>query len=83
MRKLFPLTALACLLAACGGSGDFTPDENAGMQLATKVSIFESQDNQKKWLLTAESVDFADLQSATLKKPELLLKEDGKDSARV
>ncbi len=47
------------------------------------MSIFESQDNQKKWLLTAESVDFADLQSATLKNPELSLKEDGTDSARV
>ncbi|MGN0017300.1 MAG: LPS export ABC transporter periplasmic protein LptC [Candidatus Avelusimicrobium sp.] len=83
MRKLFLLPAVLLTLAACGGPGDFTPDDNAGMQLATKVSIFESQDNQKKWLLTAESVDFADLQSATLKNPELLLKEDGKDSARV
>lgn len=82
MRKNL-LIFTACLLAACGGSDSFAPADNAGMQLATKVSIFESQDNQKKWLLTAESVDFADLQSATLKKPELLLKENGQDSARV
>lgn len=82
MRKLFPLTAVM-LLTACGGSDSFTPGDDAGMQVANQVSIFESQDNQKKWLLTADSVDFSDLQSATLKKPKLLLKEDGQDSARV
>ncbi len=83
MRKFLPLAVFACLLTACGGADSFTPGDNAGMQVANRVSIFESQDSQKKWLLTAESVDFADLKSATLKKPELLLKEDGQDSARV
>lgn len=83
MRKFFPLTAVTLLLAACGGADSFTPNDDAGMQVANQVSIFESQDNQKKWLLTADSVDFSDLQSATLKNPRLLLKEDGQDSAHV
>lgn len=83
MKKLFPLFFFTALSAACGGPDNFAPENDAGMQLASKVSIFESQDSQKKWLLTAESVDFADLQNATLKNPELLLKENGKDSARV
>lgn len=82
MRKFFYVLG-PLFLAACGGSDSFAPNENAGMQLASKVSIFESKDSQKKWLLTAEAVDFADLQSATLKNPELLLKENGQDSARV
>lgn len=83
MRKSFFLLPVLFSLAACGGSDSFAPGDDAGMQIASKVSIFESKDSQKKWLLTAESVDFADLQSATLKNPELLLKENGQDSARV
>lgn len=72
-----------CLLVACAKSENFSPDDNAGVQIANRVSIFESKDNQKQWLLTADAVDFADLTSATLKNPELLLKQDGQDSARV
>lgn len=83
MKKLFSLFFALFALAACDTSQEFAPDENAGMQVARKVSIFESQDNQKKWILQAESVDFSDLQTATLKNPELLLKENGKDSASV
>lgn len=83
MKKTALFALLVFTLAACGGKETFAPDENAGMQVASRVSIFESKDSQKKWLLTAEAVDFADLQSATLKNPELSLKEDGKDSARV
>ena len=83
MRKLFLLCLALTALAACDTSQEFAPDENAGMQVANKVSIFESQDNQKKWVLQAQSVDFSDMQTATLKNPELLLKENGKDSASV
>ena len=83
MRKIFFFPLFLLTLAACGGKDSFAPEDDAGLQLASKVSIFESKNSQKKWLLTAENVDFADLQSATLKNPELLLKENGQDSARV
>ena len=72
-----------CLLAACAKPETFSPDDNAGVQIANRVSIFESKDNQKQLVLTADAVDFADLTSATLKNPELLLKQNGQDSARV
>ena len=72
-----------CLLVACAKPENFSPDENAGVQIANRVSIFESKDNQKQWVLTADAVDFADLTSATLKNPKLLLKQNGQDSARV
>ena len=71
------------VLGACGGQKDFSPEEESGLQLANEVAIFESKDSQKQWILTAEAVDFADLQNAALKNPKLLLKKDGKDSAQV
>lgn len=83
MRKLFGFLLPLICLAACDTSKEFAPDENAGMQLAKQVSIFESQDSQKKWILRSEAVDFSDLQNATLKNPNLLLKENGTDSASV
>ncbi len=83
MKKLTLLLTGLVWLGACGGSGDFSPAEDAGMQLASQVSIFESKDSHKKWLLRADAVDFADLKSATLKNPDLLLKENGEDSAGV
>jgi len=52
-------------------------------QLANRVSIFASKDNQKEWMLFAETVDFADMQSATLQHPSLILKQDGQDSASI
>ena len=83
MRKhLFLLLALTGVIA-CGTKDTFSPDENAGVQLATNVSIFESKDSQKQWILTADAVDFSDLGNATLKNPVLLLKQNGQDSARV
>ncbi len=82
MRKTLLLLA-ALSLAACDTSKEFSPDENAGMQLAKKVAIFESKSNQKTWILRSEAVDFSQLQTATLKNPDLLLKENGKDSAAV
>ena len=70
-------------LYACGGQKDFSPEEESGLQLANEVAIFESKDSQKQWILTAEAVNFADLQNATLKNPKLLLKKNGEDSGRV
>ena len=83
MRQIFALSLFCACLAACGGNGEVSPKDASDMQLATKVSIFESKDNQKQWILQADTVDFADLKSATLKNPQLLLKQEGKDSARV
>ena len=82
MKKLTLFFAL-CLLIACGKKEEFSPQDNTGVQLANRVSIFESKSSQQQWLLTADAVDFADLTRATLKNPVLLLKENGKDSARV
>ena len=81
----FPLWALgAALLCACGGEEKkANPTEDTGMQLAENVSIFSSKDNQKEWLLQADSVDFSGMEKATLKKPLLLLNENGKKSAQV
>ena len=81
--RLFLLLPLVILLAACGGKGTFSPEENADMQLASNVTIFESKASQQQWILTAEAVDFGALQSATLKNPVLLLKQNNVDSARV
>ncbi len=83
MRKILVLTLFCVSLVACGGNGENSPQDASDMQLATNVSIFESKDNQKQWILQADTVDFADLKSATLKNPQLLLKQEGKDSARV
>ena len=83
MKKSVSLLATLFLLAACGKKAPFSPEENTGVQIASQVSIFESKGSQQQWLLTAEAVDFADLSSATLKNPVLLLKQNGTDSARV
>lgn len=83
MKKYILLLAGALLCYACSGKEKFSPDENTGVQLATNVSIFESKDSQKQWILTADAVDFADLGSSVLKNPVLLLKQNGQDSARV
>ncbi len=79
MKKFFWILCVG--VAACGGPSNEIPAEQE--QLATHVSIFASKDNQKEWVLVADSVDFENMQSATLHKPELLLKQDGKDSAAV
>lgn len=84
MRKhLIPFLFLTTILYACGGQKEFLPEEDSGLQLASEVVIFESKDSQKQWILTAESVNFEDLQNATLKNPKLLLKKNGQDSAQV
>lgn len=83
MRFIILSLALSTFLAACGRTESFSPEEDTSVQIANRVSIFESKDSQKQWILTAEAVDFADLNTPTLKNPVLLLKQDGKDSARV
>lgn len=80
--KLLPFFLSFVLLAACGSEDDVQKDE-AHEQLATEVSIFASKDNQKEWMLLADTVNFADAKNATLSHPSLLLKQDGKDSARI
>lgn len=69
-------------LAACSGSTPSAAETSDG-QLATNVSIFSSKENQKQWTLHADSVNFENQQSAQLKNPQLLLKQNGVDSATV
>ena len=72
MKKLPALFLLTLCLAACGGEKEFSPDDG-DMQRAENVTIFESKDSQKKWLLRADEVDFADMNNAVLTNPHLLL----------
>ena len=80
--KQFWICLLAALLTACTAKqAPLAEEEDA--QVATNVSIFSSKENQKQWVLQAESVNFENMQSATLKNPRLLLKQNGEDSATV
>ncbi len=82
MKKTF-LFLLAFAAAACGGKKDFSPNEEPGLQRANTVSIFESKDSQKRWVLNSRDVDFSDLQNAALEQPELIWKENGQDAGKV
>ena len=82
MRKIFFFLVLSAL-AACGNNNDEMSANEEHAQLATNVSIFASKENQKEWVLLADTVNFSDLQRATLSNPSLLLKQEGKDSASV
>lgn len=82
MKKICALFLLCLTLAACGGKDSSSP-EDADMQRAKDVALFESKDSQKKWILRAEEVDFADLNNAVLLQPRLLLRENGQDSAEI
>lgn len=82
MRKVFSFLALSAL-AACSGNNNEMATNEEHAQLATNVSIFASKENQKEWVLLADTVNFSDLQRATLSNPSLLLKQDGQDSASV
>lgn len=82
MRVVFPVLLVICLLGACNSPKSPSLEEQDA-QVATNVSIFSSKDNQKQWTLLAESVNFENMQSATLKEPRLVLKEKGQDSAIV
>ncbi len=78
---IFLLSAM--LLGACSSQTSAPAQDEADTQLATNVSIFSSQENQKKWVLHADAVNFENMQNATLKNPALVLKQNGKDSATV
>ncbi len=82
MKHTGLLLLLSCLLCACGGEKNFSP-EDGDIQRAEGVTIFESKDSQKKWVLRADEVDFQDLNNAVLTNPRLLLRENGEDSAEV
>ncbi len=82
MKKILLLCMLSVLAAACGGKKDFSPDDG-DMQRAEGVTIFESKDSQKKWILQSDEVDFKDLNNAVLINPRLMLRENGEDSAEV
>ncbi len=83
MKRIICGLVIGLALTACTKKEDISPEESAGRQVATHVSIFESKDSQNQWILTADAVDFAELKTATLKNPVLLLKQNGEDSARV
>ncbi len=82
MKQWLLCIGLALLLTACSGKTK-TPLQEEDAQIATNVSIFSSKENQKQWVLNAKSVNFENMQNATLKDPYLILKEDGVDSATV
>lgn len=80
--KHVTLLLTACLLVACSHKPAHTvEDEDA--QIALNVSMFSSKENQKQWVLRAQAVNFENTQSATLKFPQLVLKQNGQDSATV
>ena len=81
MKQFFVFLLGVILLGACYSKSSMPAQDEADTQLATNVSIFSSQENQKKWVLHADAVNFENMQSATLKNPELLLKQNGQDSA--
>ncbi len=82
MKYGLVLLAATCCLAACSKETSTTVEES-NAQLATRVSIFSSKENQKQWTLHADSVNFENNQYAQLKNPQLLLKQNGQDSATV
>ncbi len=81
MKQFWIGTLVALLLTACTTKQTPVPEEDT--QVATNVSIFSSKENQKQWILQAQSVNFENMQSAMLKNPRLLLKQNGEDSATV
>ena len=83
MKQLCVFLLSAVLLGACHSRSSAPMQDEEDTQLATNVSIFSSQENQKKWILHADTVNFENRQSATLKNPDLLLKQNGQDSATV
>ena len=82
MKKLVCLWIASVCLGACGTKDNFSPDDG-DMQQANQVTLFESKDSQKKWILKADAVNFEDMTHAVLLNPHLLLREDGQDSAEV
>ena len=83
MKKYWVFFLSVLCLAACSSKTDVPNAQEGDTQLATNVSIFSSKENQKEWVLHANTVNFENMQSATLKNPHLLLQQNGQDSARV
>ena len=81
--KQYLVFALSVIWLTACGSSTTSPVEDSDGQLATNVSIFSSKENQKQWTLHADCVNFENQQSAQLKNPQLLLKQNGVDSATV
>lgn len=82
MKRIGCFLLSVAWLCACGSSKT-SPAPQADTQLATNVSIFSSKENQKEWVLQADAVNFENAQDATLKNPQLLLKQQGQNSASV
>lgn len=82
-KRALGILCLCILTAACGSDKKFSPNEEPGMQKANVVSIFESKQSQKQWMLNSKDVDFSNMENAALDQPELILKENGQDSARI
>lgn len=83
MKHCLLFLLAAFVFGGCGSDKKFSPNEDPGMQKANTVSIFESKGSQKRWILNSRDVDFSDMQNAALESPELLLKENGQDSAKI
>ncbi len=82
MKQYWCLLLASLLLLSCSDKKTSAVEEDDA-QVATHVSIFSSKDNQKQWMLQSQSVNFENMQNATLKEPRLLLKQNGQDSATV
>ena len=82
MKQSWCLLLASLLLISCSDKKNAALEEDDA-QVATHVSIFSSKDNQKQWMLQSHSVNFENMQNATLKDPHLLLKQNGQDSATV
>ena len=82
MKQTLLIGCLLCGLAACSSQASFSPEEEE-IQQANQVVLFESKDNQNKWILHADEVNFEDMAHAVLTNPHLILREEGKDSAEV
>jgi LPS export ABC transporter protein LptC len=81
MKQILVCIVAGLFLTACSSKGTSATEDDA--QVAQNVSIFSSKENQKQWVLQAQSVNFENMQNATLKNPRLILNENGKNSATV
>ena len=59
MKKIILFLILGLSLTGCTDSQN-TSSQDKDVQTAAGVTLFESKDSQKKWLLRADKVDFQD-----------------------